>query len=79
MKTYKENKPKLWYPFGYNGKRYTGQQSEIVKCPICGHVFKSKVIESMDPDWPGFCHALTTQCPNKECLQNLWSRDGFEK
>jgi len=68
---------KLFYPFGYNGKKYAGQKTEKVQCPKCKHIMEVKVIESQDPEWHGFCHALITECP--KCKLQYWVRDGFER
>jgi len=70
--------PKICYPFGFGGKKYTGQKTEIIKCIKCKKSFEVSIIESIDPDFPGKCHAMNPSvCPH--CKQKMWFRDGFEK
>jgi uncharacterized protein with PIN domain len=77
-KKYEDPSPKVFYPFGYKGKKYKGQKTEKIKCPKCGEEFEVSIMESIDPDYAGYCHAMNpSSCP--KCNQKFWYRDGFEK
>lgn len=77
-KRYEDKSPKICYPFGHKGKKYLGQNKELIECPKCKKKYEVSVTESVDPDFPGFCHAMNpTTCPF--CNQKWWYRDGFEK
>ena len=70
--------PKVCYPFGFRGKKYSGQKTEIISCITCKKTFEVKILDSIDPDFPGMCHASNPSiCPH--CGQKMWYRDGFEK
>lgn len=70
--------PRIFYPFGKNGKTYSGQKFETIKCPECKTEYEVSVVESYDPQYVGFCQAKEpNKCPN--CNQKFWYRAGFEK
>lgn len=74
----RRKRPVIFMCFGHNGKRYTGQKFETVKCKECKKDYVVEVVQSCDSDYVGFCHAIgPSQCPN--CGQNFWYRDGIEK
>lgn len=78
VRKYEEKGPIIFYPFGFNGKKYRGQKEEKIKCPKCNVEFNAEVIESDDPDYVGYCHVIRpSKCP--KCNQKFWYRDGFEK
>jgi rubrerythrin len=75
---HEDTSPRVSFPFGFKGKKYTGQSTEKIVCPKCKCEYEVSIIESMDPDYEGYCHAMNpSRCPN--CNQKFWYRDGFEK
>lgn len=77
-KVYDDKSPRITYPFGFSGKKYNGQKTEVIKCNKCGKSYEVTVQESADPDYMGKVHALNpSMCPF--CSQKWWYRDGFEK
>jgi hypothetical protein len=77
-KPFEDKAARVCYPFGHKGKRYTGQKTEVIECPKCKLKYEVTILESIDPDYEGYCHAANpSACP--QCHQNYWYRDGFEK
>ncbi len=72
--------PMVFYPFGHTGKKYKGQKTETIQCPVCGYKFEAKVGESYDPKFAGYTHVMNpTTCPNVKCKQVFWMADGLDR
>jgi uncharacterized protein with PIN domain len=75
---FEDKSPIICYPFGYSGKKYNGQKTEKIKCPKCKKEYEVSILESIDPEYTGYCHASNPSiCPH--CQQKFWYRDGMEK